>query len=93
MRAIVIFMLFYCTIAAIMAQVLKTNFNNFYRCNIPPLESLRVAVENALGYTVSQIMYVLIVIVLDILFVLLSYWIYRGVRHLVHKAGRKMPCK
>lgn len=93
MRAIVIFMLCYCTIAAIMAQVLKTNFNNFYRCNIPPLESLRVAVENALGYTVSQIMYVLIVIVLDILFVLLSYWIYRGVRHLVHKAGRKVPCK
>ena len=92
-RAIVIFMLCYCTIAAIMAQVLKTNFNNFYRCNIPPLESLRVAVENALGYTVSQVMYVLIVIVLDVLFVLLSYWIYRAVYHIVHKTGRHTSCK
>ena len=93
MRAIVIFMLCYCTVASILAQVLKTNFNNFYRCNIPPLESLRQAVENALGYTASQIMYVLIVIVLDILFVLLSYWVYRGVCRLVHKAGRKTSCK
>ncbi len=93
MRAVVMFMLCYCTIASIMAQVLKTNFNNFYRCNIPPLESLRQAVENVLGYTVSQILYVLIVIVLDVLFVLLSYWIYRAARHVVHKNRREVPCK
>ncbi len=94
MRTAAIFMVGYSAIAAPMAQILKTNFNNFYRCNIPPLENLRQMVENSLGYTVSQVLYVLIVIVMDILFVLLSYGVYRAVRHSVHHPVRRYTsCK
>ena len=56
-----IFVLCFCAASGIMAQVLKTNYANMYRCNIPPLESLRVAVEGVVGYPVAQTIYVLCV--------------------------------
>ena len=56
-----IFVLCFCVASGIAAQLLKTNYANMYRCNIPPLESLRVAVEGAVGYPVAQTLYVLCV--------------------------------
>lgn len=75
--------LIFCGISAIMAQLLETNYANFYRCNIPPLEAIRVAVEGALGYVFAQILYVLIVSALTWGFVLLSCAIYRLLRRLL----------
>ncbi len=72
----------FCVVSAIMAQVLKTNYNNFYQCNIPPLESVRVAIQDKIGYAGSQTIYVLIVIVLDIGFVFMSYYAYILVHYL-----------
>lgn len=85
--AVSLFMLGFCAVSATMAQLLKTNFNNFYTCNIPPLETVRQAVETACGKVPAMLLYVLIVTVLDILFVLGSYWLYRLVRKLV--TGKK----
>ena len=82
-----LFMVCYAAISAPMAQILQTNFNNFYRCNIPPLETVRQLVENALGYTVAQIVYVLIVVTLDVFFVLLARFLYMQCHRLV--CGRK----
>lgn len=79
----------YCVIAASAAQLLKTNFNNFYSCNIPPLENLRVSLQGTLGYGVTQLLYVLIVTVLDLLFVLGCYWLYVLLRSVFHK--QKQP--
>ncbi len=76
-KPLLLFMLCYCVIASVTAQLLKTNFNNFYQCNIPPLESVRQAVAEVLGTTVAQVFYVLIVTSLDLLFVFGSYWLYR----------------
>ena len=56
-----IFILCFCVVSGIMAQVLKTNYANMYRCNIPPLENLRVAVEGLVGYPAAQALYVLCV--------------------------------
>ncbi len=81
-KAIIFFMLGFCSVSAVMAQLLKTNFNNFYRCNIPPLETVRQIVETACGAVPAMLMYVLIVTVLDVLFVLGSYRLYLLVRHL-----------
>ena len=74
-RVVSLFIVIYGVVAATAAQLLKTNFNNFYSCNIPPLESLRLLVQGALGYWPAQIMYILIVIVMDVGFVLLSLWL------------------
>ena len=57
--------------------VFKTNYNNMYSCNIPPLEALRQTVESAVGTLPSKLLYMFLVLVADILFVMMSYGIYR----------------
>jgi hypothetical protein len=81
-KSIFFFMIGFCAISATMAQLLKTNFNNFYVCNIAPLEAVRQAVENACGAVPAMILYVLIVSALDVLVVLGSYQLYLLVRRL-----------
>ena len=86
-KAIIIFMLCFCAVSATAAQLLETNYNNFYQCNIPPLESLRQAVEAVTGVLAAKIFYVLCVTVMDLLFTSGAYWMYRGLRKLV--AGKQ----
>lgn len=76
-KPVAVFMLVFCVISATMAQVLETNFNNFYSCNIPPLEDLRIALQTRIGYWMTQGAYILIVTALDIGFVQMSYRLYR----------------
>lgn len=76
-RPLLLFMLCYCAIAAVSAQLLKTNFNNFYQCNVPPLESVRQSLIGPLGATLTQVLYVLVVTAVDLLFVFGAYWLYR----------------
>ena len=73
---IFIFMVGFCLLSSSMAQILKTNFANFYVCNIAPLETIRQAVANALGYWPAQIMYILINSSLTISFTIGSYFVY-----------------
>ena len=81
-KSLIVYILCFCAVSATMAQLLKTNFNNFYQCNIPPLEVVRQAVESACGTTAAMLMYVLIVTVIDVLFVLGAYQLYLLVRRL-----------
>ena len=74
-KTVAIFTVCFCAISASMAYILQTNFNNFYVCNIAPLETVRQAVENSLGSLAASLLYVLIVSVLDILVVQLGYWL------------------
>ena len=76
-KAIVIFTVCYCAVASSMAHLLKTNFANFYQCNIPPLENVRLKITEVLGSVPTQILYVLIVSVLTVGFVLGVYQLYR----------------
>ena len=78
----ILFTVGFCGVSASMAYILKTNFANYYSCNIPPLEALRLSLQGVLGVVLTQILYVLIISVLNILFVLLSYWLYRLIRRL-----------
>lgn len=76
-KATVYFTTGFCLISSVMAQVLKTNYANFYSCNIPPLENLRLTIQSALGYWPTQILYILIVSALTVLFTVMTYWVYR----------------
>lgn len=91
-KTIIWFVVCFCTVSATMAQVLKTNFNNFYTCNIAPLETVRQMVQNAVGAVPAQALYILIVTVLDILFVWGSYWMYRVLQKMLTKEQQKNPC-
>ena len=76
----------YCILGASAAQLLKTNFNNFYSCNIAPLEQVRLSLQETMGYGLTQTLYVLIVVMLDISFVIGCYWLYR----LLHRGISKL---
>ncbi len=84
-KAIIVFMTIFGAVAGIMAQILKTNYANMYSCNIPPLESVRVFMQGILGYAFTQVIYVVIVAVLQILFTLMAYWFYRLLSSLINK--------
>ena len=81
-------MVVFSVLAATFSQLLKTNYANFYSCNVPPLENIRLSLQASIGYAASQTLYVLVLLVLHILFLLLCYWIYRGIRWLT---ARKQP--
>lgn len=76
-KALTLFMLGFCLVSATAAQLLQTNYNNFYTCNIPPLEQLRQIVEAATGALVAKLLYVLIVTALDIAFTLGAFALYK----------------
>ena len=67
----------FCVISATAANILKVNYASFYECNIPPLEAIRVAVQNVAGYAAAQSLYVCIVAILTVLFTWGAYWLYR----------------
>lgn len=79
-KACLIFIICYCAIAGIAAQVLQTNYNNFYNCNVPPLQAVKEMLEPILGYGITQALYVVIVSIVDIIFTQLVYFIYRILR-------------
>jgi len=86
-KAVGLFILGYCAVSAPIAQILKVNYNNFYSCNVGPLEQVRTSLQAVLGYGLTQVLYVLIVVVLDILFTIMCYWFYRLLR--LVSVGRK----
>ena len=80
-KKVLLFILGFCVISASMAYLLRTNFNNYYTCNVPPLEAIRSSMQGILGHTVTAILYVAIVTIINLLFVAGAYWFYR----LIHK--------
>lgn len=67
-KAVILAMVVFCVVSASMAHILKTNYANYYSCNIPVLETVRLAVAGAIGEFLAKIVYILIVSALNILF-------------------------
>lgn len=70
----------FCVVSATAANAIAVNFANFYQCNIPPLEAIRISLQGTLGVVPTQILYVCIVSVLTVLFTWGAYWLYRLLR-------------
>lgn len=84
-KACIWFTVGFCAVSATMAQVLKTNYANYYTCNIPPLEAVRISMQGIIGIVSTQILYILIVSALNVVFVYGAYWFYRLVKRLLSK--------
>lgn len=85
-KALALFLAGFCVVSATMAHLLKTNYANFYSCNVPPLEAVRVGVQNVLGYGFTQVLYVLAVSAVTVGVSALFYGVCRLVRLLLVKA-------
>lgn len=92
-KAVIWFIVGFCVVSASMAHLLKTNYANYYTCNIPVLETVRLAVQEAVGVLPATLMYVAIVSALNIVFVYGAYWLYRLMRRLLEnkKALSQLP--
>lgn len=66
-------------IAGTMSQILKTNYANFYTCNIGPVNDFVNVIKDALGYTLGQTIYVVILGILHVLFFIACYYLYRAI--------------
>ena len=67
----------FCLVSASMATILETNYANYYQCNIPVFENIRVGLQPVLGVWNAQLLYITIVSVLTVLFVLMTWQLYR----------------
>lgn len=81
-RAIILFHTGFCVVSATMATVLKTNYANFYECNIPVFESIREGLQPVLGYWPTQLLYMVILSVLTVAFMLMTGLMFRLLRRL-----------
>jgi len=88
-KPVMLFVVVFCAVSSVMAQILKTNYANFYTCNIPVLEAVRITVQGIMGKTLTQILYILIVSLLNLAFVFGSYWAYVGINALLLKLNLK----
>ena len=84
-KEVLIFASSYAVIAAVMAQILKTNFSNFYECNIGPVNELLNNVKESIGYAAGQTIYVVILLILHVAFFYGSYKLYILIDKLAHK--------
>ncbi len=75
-RPVIWFMIVFSLVAAAMAHLLKTNYANFYTCNVPILETVRLAVESVLGVVVAKLVYIAILTALNVFFTLGAYKLY-----------------
>lgn len=83
----------YSVVAAVMAQVLETNFSNFYSCNIGPLNDLINVIKDNIGYAAGQTIYVVVLTILHIGFFLGSYALYKCIEKLSKKVTLKLTKK
>ena len=88
LKVMSIFLAVYVTIAAILSYSLKVNFHNLYRCNIPFIEDVRVAVVEKIG-VFGTIIYVCVLFILTILFAFAAYGLARLVIKGIEKARGK----
>ncbi len=91
--SVLIFTAVYCVVAGSMAQIIQTNFNNFYSCNVPPIEDLRLSVIASLGYGVAQTIYVVLVSIVNLIFVTLAYLFYKLIAVITLKIESKISKK
>lgn len=85
-RGTLIFITVYSVIAAVAAQLLKTNFTNMYSCNIPPVEAVRQTLIASWGYVPTQLLYVAALTAGHVLFI---WGVYALCRLLARLADRR----
>ena len=87
-KRIVIFLTAFCVIAAVVSQLLETNYAGFYHCNVPPIEEFRLFLQPIIGYWPAQLIYIAGLTAVHYGFVIGFYCIYKLLRRFM---TRKTP--
>jgi len=92
-KPIALFAAGFSLIAGVMSQLLKTNYANFYRCNIGPVQGLVDSIKAQIGESAGQLIYVIILGILHVLFFLACYYLYKAIDKLNIKLRGKVEEK
>ena len=84
-KNIVLFLTAFCVIAAVMSQLLETNYAGFYHCNVPPVENIRLMLQPIIGYWPTQLIYIAGLTAVHYGFVIGFYCIYKVLRKLLNR--------
>lgn len=84
-KTIVLFLTIFCAIAAIVSQLLETNYAGFYHCNVPIVEDIRLSLQPILGYWPTQLIYIVGLTAVHYGFVIGFYCLYKVIRRLLSK--------
>ena len=84
LKVIAVFLSLFMTVAIILSFALETNFQNLYRCNLAPVEEIRLAMVASIGW-LGHAIYVAVLFVLTILFTYAAYFLCRAVLRLAEK--------
>jgi len=84
-KLIVLFLTAFCVIAAVMSQLLETNYAGFYHCNVPPIEEFRLSLQPVIGYWPTQLIYIAGLTAVHFGFVIGFYCLYKVIRKLLAK--------
>ena len=76
-------------LAGTMSQILKTNYANFYHCNVGPVNDFVNSIKESIGYAPAQTIYVVILGILHVLFFSGCYYLYK----LIDKVNIKLRGK
>ena len=82
-KIIILFLTVFCAAAAIVSQLLQTNYAGFYSCNVPIIEQFRLSLQPVLGYVPTQLIYIVGLTLVHYGFVLGFYGIYRSIHKLM----------
>lgn len=93
LKEISFFGLGYSVVAITFSYLLKTNFSNFYECNIGPIKALVDTISASAGETFGTIFYVVVLTCLHIGFFIGSYYVYRAISSLLKKIESKFSKK
>jgi hypothetical protein len=81
----VLFLTTFCVVAAVVSQLLETNYAGFYQCNVGPIEEVRLMLQPVIGYWPAQLIYVGGLTAVHYGFVIGFYCIYKLLRRLLTK--------
>jgi hypothetical protein len=84
-KRIVLFLTTFCVVAAVVSQLLETNYAGFYQCNVGPIEEVRLMLQPVIGYWPAQLIYVGGLTAVHYGFVIGFYCIYKLLRRLLTK--------
>lgn len=88
-KLIVLFLTVFCAVAAIVSQLLETNYAGFYHCNVGPIEEIRLMLQPIIGYWPAQLIYTIGLTAVHYGFVIGFYCLYKVIRKLLNR--QKMP--
>lgn len=88
MKVIACFFGSYVILATAMSYLFKTNFHNLLRCNLAPIENIRLSIVGNIGW-LGQALYTVIMFILTIVFAMIAYFAVKGLLILIKKVLKK----